>query len=137
MILARKTVGAILFGFGAGAVCGAAISLVATFFGPHASALDSTHPVAIFRLAATQGSLVGAFIGLLLWPLAYFGLARGVSPLRIAASTGAGTLLLGGAVGLVAGPAAGLAGGILGFFVVVVALSAAPTTIGAGSRASA
>jgi hypothetical protein len=134
MILARKAAAAVLLGMGGGVVCGAAISLVATFYGPHGTAVDSVAPGILFRLAVAQGSLVGALIGAILGPLAYLALERHVTASRIGLGTATGTLVLGALVGLAGGPAAGLAGGVLGFFVAVVVLS--PTSMESRTRVS-
>jgi hypothetical protein len=116
MKLARKTLVILGLGLFGGAVCGLVVSITATFFGPVTVPLDSPHAGEFLQVAIWQGLAVGLPLGLVLAPLGYLYVAGRVSTTEAAVTAGIATIILGSAFAMAAGPQAGLAGGVLGFW---------------------
>lgn len=112
----RRMTAVLFLGALGGLLSGVLVSLASAVIGPDAMHPGDPNAADILALACLQGAYVGTPVGLLLGPLAYLGMARGVSPLRLAFLTGLGTVAFGIAFATVGGAPAGLAGGVVGFY---------------------
>lgn len=129
----RRTTAVLILGGLGGLLSGVLVSVASAVIGPDAMHPGDPNASDILLLACLQGAYVGTPVGLLLGPLAHFGMGRGVSPLRLAFLTGLATVGFGIAFAAVGGAPAGLAGGVVGFYVAASLASAARRSSGSTS----
>lgn len=112
----QTTAGVLFLGGLGGLVSGVLVSLGAVMIGPDAMPPGAPNAADVLVLAILQGVYVGGPLGLILGPLAYFGMGRGKPPYRLALLAGMATVGLGVTFATLGGAPAGLAGGLLGFY---------------------